>query len=257
MHDTARSDYRQRSVGEVVAEDYARAAVFKRFGIDFCCGGGKTVGAACEQAGVSYDDVEAALAQVGASREAHHEADAATTWDLDLLVAYIEKTHHRYVRRTLPPLQALAAKVAMRHGDAHPELVEIRDLVAELASEMERHMGDEEQTLFPRIAALALGAADGAAPAFPNDASLDDFVHAMEDDHEHAGALMRRIRELSGDYQPPEGACASYQAAFAILAEFEDDLHRHVHLENNLLFPGAARLLKRRSPEHAGAEQPA
>jgi regulator of cell morphogenesis and NO signaling len=118
---------------------------------------------------------------------------------------------------------------------------------------MERHMGEEEQALFPRIAALASAAADGAAPTSPNDAMLDELVHAMEDDHEHAGGIMRRIRGLTADYQPPEGACASYRASFAILSEFEDDLHRHVHLENNVLFPGAARLLKRREPQPEGA----
>jgi len=236
MHGTVGIELRERTVGEVVAEDYARAAVFKRLGIDFCCGGSRTVGAACQQAGVGVETLQEAL--VGADRKARGWPDPRG-WDPTFLANYIVEVHHRYVRETLPVLVHFAHKVARVHGDRRPELHRIRDLVEELAAEMDLHMTDEEQNVFPRIAAWVASRKDGKSA---QGGGLQDPIAALEQDHDHAGDLMRRLRELSDGFTPPVLACATYRAAYAKLAEFEEDLHRHVHLENNVLFPSALAL---------------
>ena len=231
MDGTVRNSLAERTIGEVVAEDYARAAVFKRLGMDFCCGGNRTVGAACEQAGVRLELLEEALA--GADRKARGWPDPRG-WDPGFLANYIVEVHHRYVRETLPVLVEFAHKVARVHGDSQPELSRIRDLVDELAAEMDVHMTDEEVNVFPQITAF-LSARKTGTPT--NGGGLQDPITALEDEHEHAGNLMRQLRELSDGYAPPPSACATYRATYAKLSEFEDDLHRHVHLENNVLFP--------------------
>jgi regulator of cell morphogenesis and NO signaling len=230
---TTTNGFRNRPVGEVVAEDYARAAVFQRFGIDFCCGGKRTVAAACAKAGVAPETVERELDVTRASDAQGPWADPGS-WDLDLLTTYIEKTHHRYVRKTLPALVQFSDKVARVHGDTRPELLVVRDLVRQLAGEMEQHMLEEERVVFPRIAGLEhrVGAGEPSG--------MGEAVESLEDDHERAGALMARIRELTDGFAPPAGACNTYRATYTLLEQFERDLHRHVHLENNVLFPRAA-----------------
>lgn len=225
-------DLGRRMVGEVVAENYGRAVVFERYGIDFCCGGDRSVREASEAAGVAYEDLaqdllDAPLAGVG-------EADARS-WALDELAAHIVAVHHHYVRESLPSLLAFSEKVARVHGDQHGELQEVRALVVELAAELSRHMEAEEGVLFPRVAELIAGEGS-AAVAAP--------LEALEADHEHAGGLMHRMRELSGGYATPDDACTTYRAFYAKLAEFEADLHLHVHLENNVLFPGIRALVE-------------
>ena len=223
------TEWGERRVGEVVAEDYNRAAVLQRYGIDFCCGGGRSLRSACEKAGVDYESVARELAEVEPRWSAQHDAPDVRSWDLEELTAHIVTEHHAYVRETLPVLRRFTAKVAGVHGTTHSELEVIRTLIDELGQEMERHMEEEESVLFPRIAALTSSA--GAA-------NLGDVLMPL-DDHDRAGALMTRIRELSGGFRPPSDACTTYRATYAKLEEFEADLHRHVHLENNVLFPRA------------------
>ncbi len=228
-----------RTVGEVVAEDYRRASVFQRFGIDFCCGGGRTVRAACEGGGVAYADLERELKAL--ERSGDRGGPDPQAWELDVLARHIVDVHHGYVREATPSLLQFSEKVVRVHGARHEELREIRALVVELTSELGRHMAEEEGVLFPRIERLlAARAANGGRVDEPDlvSAPLGD----LEDDHEHAGEILRRIRALSGGYSPPADACTTYRALYAKLAEFEADLHRHVHLENNVLFPGARAL---------------
>lgn len=231
-----------RTVGEVVAEDYARAAVFRRLGIDFCCGGGRTVAKACEQAGVSVEDLERQLVAADRSGKGGMVADPRR-WDPDLLADYIVRMHHRYVRESLPVLLHFSDKVARVHGGRHPELVELRELVGELAAEMEEHMEREESDLFPVIRSMAAGT-EGRGSGTSFQAWAPGALGLLQDDHERAGELMSRIRATTGEYQPPADACNTYRATFAKLQEFEEDLHLHVHLENNVLFPQVQRMLE-------------
>lgn len=229
-------NYLDRTVGELVAEDYARAAVFTELGIDFCCGGGRSVARACASAGVAPERLVDALTAIDARRDERRASDPRT-WPLGRLVEHIVDEHHTYVRRTLPVLDAWTEKVARVHGARHPELVEVRGLFDELSGELRRHLDDEEQVLFPRVAAIGTPERGGEPVAEP-------VMKALEDDHEHAGAAMRRIRELTNGFTPPADACTTYRATFALLEEFEQDLHRHVHLENNVLFPRALEALE-------------
>ena len=234
------ADFTRMTIGEIVAEDYRRATIFKRFGIDFCCGGGKTVAETCEKKGISPTELEEALLRVsdtGSSRDAD-----ARTWDLDFLADYIVNVHHRYVRENLPPLVQFATKVARVHGDAHPELHEIAELTLRLAADMEEHMAKEEQVLFPYVKALVNASRLEVAPSRVPFGTIRNPIMMMEHEHDDAGNIMKRLRELSNDFTPPEYACNTYRATFATLEDFESDLHRHVHLENNILFPRATAL---------------
>ncbi len=224
----------QRTVGELVAEDYRRGAVLKRFGIDFCCGGGKTLKAACQKKGVALAEVAQALD--AADGRGHTPQARVTAWEPGFLADYIVNEHHAYVRESLPVLRAFTQKVARVHGAARPELVEIAGLFEEVAIDLETHLASEEKVVFPRIKALAAGEPSGSGR------SLRALIDEMEGEHDRAGELMREIRRLSADYVPPEGACNTYRASFAKLEDFEDDLHRHVHLENNVLFPRTVKL---------------
>lgn len=227
---TSMTEWGERTVGEVVAEDYNRAAVLQRYGIDFCCGGGRSLRSACEKAGVEFGLVARELAEAQPRGSTEDQLPDARSWDLEELATHIVREHHAYVRETLPVLRHFTTKVARVHGATHGELEVIQELIGELGQEMERHMEEEETVLFPRIAALT-------SPAGGVD--LGDVLMPLEDDHERAGALMTRIRKLSDGFRPPADACTTYRATYSKLEEFEADLHRHVHLENNVLFPRA------------------
>ena len=223
----------QRTVGDLVAEDYRLGATFKQFGIDFCCGGGITVKAACKKEGVNLQELQQAIEQA-VQHSAGSQPDVRS-WEPDFLAAYIVNVHHRYVRDSSPILLQFAQKVARVHGGGRPELIEVAQLTAELTSELEEHVTEEEEGVFAYITELVRVKKEGGA-APPSDSAS---IALREDEHEHAGELMRRIRELTSDYTPPTDACNTYRALFAKLEEFEEDLHRHVHLENNILFPAA------------------
>ncbi len=214
-------DLSSRNVGDLVAEDFRRAPVFRNHGIEFCCGGGVPLEEACRRSGADLETVVRDLA--ASDRNPLSPLSRAVTWTPAFLVDYIETVHHAYVREAVPALRAFTAKVARVHGGERPELVEMAALFEELASEMEEHMAFEEAELFP---AVRRGEPDLAAG-----------LSRAEDDHVKAGELMADIRRLSSDFTPPDWACRTYRAAFANLEEFERDLHVHVHLENNVLFP--------------------
>jgi regulator of cell morphogenesis and NO signaling len=227
------------TIGSIVADDFRAAAVFERHGIDFCCGGQRPVIEACRQVGVDPEaltrELEAALAQTGA------DVPRFNTWDLDALTGYIVANHHGYVRQAVDNLRAHTRKVADVHGDNHPEVRLIADRFEALATELTGHMYIEEEVLFPYINRLAQARRGGAVPS-PPFGTLQNPVRMMELWHQSAGEEMGSIRKLSGGYAPPADACTTYTVAYQELQAFEADLHRHVHLENNILFPKAVSL---------------
>lgn len=233
----ANPDILQRNVGELVAEDYRRATAFKKHGIDFCCGGNVSVQTACVENGVAEDVILQSLndAEATGSSQTIQPAD----WPLGFLVDYIVNKHHWYIRESVPLLHEFTKKVARVHGPDAPELIEIAAIFDEVAEEMDVHMAKEERMLFPYIKHLADPGSEQSPSPF---GSVSNPIRVMEDDHDKVANLVKEIRRLSNDYTPPAHACATYRVSFAKLQEFEEDLHQHVHLENNVLFPKALKL---------------
>lgn len=230
------------TVGEMVVADYRKAEVFRKYGIDYCCGGKKPLEEVCRKKGIDPQAVQKELDALDLlpDEEQHQFGE----WTLDTLADYIVEKHHKYVAESLPILYELTAKVARVHGERHPELAEIARLFDEVAVELQMHMHKEERMLFPYISKMAANLREGNPVPFPVFGSVENPIRMMEAEHESAGGNMEEIRRLSDDYTPPLDACTSYRVLFAKLNEFEQDLHQHVHLENNILFPRAVALEK-------------
>jgi regulator of cell morphogenesis and NO signaling len=229
-----------QTIGELVAKDYRKAEIFKKYGLDFCCGGKKSVARACSEKGIDAAQVEKELNALTESPVSRSQDFAA--WDLSFLADYIENTHHTYVRESLPALTEYTTKIARVHGQRHPELVAVAQHFAAVAAELTSHMPKEERILFPYIRQLNQAAKAGTTMERPGFGTIQNPINMMEMEHEAAGNSMEAIRELTGGYTVPADGCTTYRLAFAKLQEFEADLHEHIHLENNILFPKALEL---------------
>lgn len=230
------------TLGQIATKDLRKAEVFKKYGLDFCCGGKKTVKEACQEKGLDVTKVEHELQQADkmpASRPIPYG-----DWSLDFLADYIVNTHHSYVRKSLPDLVAYAEKVKKVHGKQHPELLHINQLVSDVSAELTGHLVKEEKILFPYIKALVASKEHTQPAQAAQFGSVKSPINMMELEHELVGKNMDEIRELSKNYSLPEDACASYSLLYKMLDEFEDDLHLHIHLENNILFPKAIEMEK-------------
>jgi len=216
------------TLGELVNRLPGSSRVLESFGIDYCCGGRRTLDEACAELGVAAADVAAALAALGPG-----EAPEWAHLDPGALVDHLESTHHAYLHAELPRLDALAAKVASVHGARHPELIEVLADVKDLADDLEPHLMKEERVLFPMIRELSV--ADG--PVATHCGSVRRPVAVMMAEHETTGRLLERLRAHTGGFSVPADGCASYRALYEGLAELEADTHLHVHKENNVLFP--------------------
>ncbi|MDR9417881.1 iron-sulfur cluster repair di-iron protein [Gracilimonas sp.] len=218
----------QKQVGDIVAEDYRTAQVLRSYGLDFCCGGGRTLEKACTSKKINMKEV---LVDLEALNKAKNTGDNYNEWALDFLTDYIVNNHHSYVRKMLPEVSFYAEKVARVHGERDPELYEILQRVRMLREEMIGHLKKEEEELFPQIKEMVQLNKKGSVKAA--------VVDALEEEYDKAGALMAEIEELPNGFNPPSNACASYRVLFQNLEGFQEDLHKHVHLENNILFPKA------------------
>lgn len=225
------------TVGRIVAEAPQLSRVFEELDIDYCCGGKRPLEEVCRERQIDIEQLVARLQQAGAASTAVAGESwlAAPLWEL---CEHIERTHHDYLRRELPRLEAIIAKVVSAHGASHPELAQVQAAFGELRAELEPHMMKEECILFPSIRYLE---AHGKPIRFPF-GSLANPIRVMVSEHDHAGDALARIRQLAADYVPPTGACNTYRVMLEGLATLERDMHQHVHKENNILFPRAAEL---------------
>jgi len=223
-----------KTLAQIVSDNHKAAAVFEKYSLDFCCKGKRTLHAACEERDLPTETIAGELELVFNRNETGSVDFNKLT--LARLADYIVSVHHAYTREALPQIFHYLQKVSFKHGDRHTELRQIFEKFSELKSEMEMHMQKEERVLFPRIKQLE------NAPEQHSAASIQIPITVMEDEHDHAGNLIKEIRDLSSDYNPPADACTTYRLSFAALHAFEEDLHRHVHLENNILFPRAIKL---------------
>jgi regulator of cell morphogenesis and NO signaling len=222
-------------IGELVAKDYRTASIFKKYNIDFCCQGNRTINDACEAKKIDKQSVVSDLNSLAQSK-----SDNTTdyqTWPLDLLADYIEKKHHRYVEDKTLEIKPYLDKICRVHGEHHPELFEISKQFNASAGELAQHMKKEELILFPYVRKLVKAKREGLKIDAPQFGTVQNPIHMMMDEHTTEGERFRLIAELSNNYTPPEDACNTYKVTLALLKEFEEDLHLHIHLENNILFP--------------------
>jgi regulator of cell morphogenesis and NO signaling len=237
-----KADKQEETIGEIVTADFRKAQVFKKFGIDFCCGGKKTLEEVCSAKGINIDQIRENLRSV--SLDDQSSSMNFDQWAPDFLTDYIINVHHKYVKENIPFIKELANKVARVHGDRHPETVDVADIFEKISKDFSLHLMKEEQILFPYIKELVsskrIGQKIGPSPF----GSVDNPTRMMEMEHEQAGEDMSAIRNLTNGYSLPADACASYTILYKKLAEFENDLFNHVHLENNILFPKAIALEK-------------
>lgn len=222
----------EKTVGDLAVENPAAARVLEKHGIDYCCGGKKTLETACKDRGIAPETL---LDELAASKPDPEERDWKTA-PLHDLIAHIVTRHHAYLKSELPRIAVLFAKVLRAHGEREPRLAEANEVFEVLKEELDAHLMKEEMILFPAITRLEAGSSPGAP------CSIGHPIARMEYEHESAGRALAQIRHLTFDYYVPDEACNTYRAVFAALIELESDLHRHIHLENNILFPRAAAL---------------
>lgn len=228
-------------LGDLVAEQPRAARVLDALGLDYCCGGERTLAAACTAAGLSTGEVLERLEATFAAGAQPVPRDFRVV-PLSQLVDHIVQQHHVFTREELARIPPLADKVLRVHGERHPELRAIRDTFAALAAELLTHLAKEEQVLFPYVLALEAAAAERRAAPVPPFRTVANPVRMMRVEHESAGGALRALREASRGYAPPADGCGSYRALYGALEALEQDLHQHIHLENNILFPRAVAL---------------
>ncbi|WP_347921826.1 iron-sulfur cluster repair di-iron protein [Pontimicrobium sp. SW4] len=227
------------TVAEVVVDNIKAAHVFKKYGIDFCCGGGITLEKACKNNNADFDALKAEIEALDTNTNRLYNYDK---WELDFLIDHIVNIHHTYVEENIPILLQYANKVAKVHGHHYTEVVKINNLVEAVVKELAAHMKKEELILFPYIKQQVRALKEGVKPPTPHFGSVNNPIDMMLDEHETAGDIFKEIAALSNNYAPPEEACNTFRALYSKLEEFEQDLHQHIHLENNILFPKAIQL---------------
>lgn len=232
----------EETIGEMVTKDYRKAQVFKSFGIDFCCGGKKTLTEVCAKKGIDTESLQKALELL---KEAPVTSDNDyNKWNPGFLTDYIINTHHQYVKDNTTFILELANKVASAHGAQHPETIRVAEIFAKVASDLTLHLMKEEKVLFPFIKEMSDVQDKAGRLSESAFGAVANPIQMMESEHEEAGEALQTIRELTGNFTLPAGACNSYTILYKKLDEYENDLHKHVHLENNILFPKALALEK-------------
>ena len=231
----------EKTIGDFVAENFRTAEVFKKYHIDFCCKGGRTVEEACDNKKVSPQQIYQELEEI-VNRKS--EDIDFNSWPLDLLADYVEKTHHKYVEEKSAMLIPYLNKLCKEHGERHPELFEINELFIGSAQDLAAHMKKEELILFPFIKQMVEAKKNGEPLPAPRFGTVENPVAMMKHEHEAEGERFVKIAELTNNYEFPDDACGTYQVTYRMLEDFQNDLHKHIHLENNILFPKAIAMEK-------------
>lgn len=221
-----------KTIAEIVAQNFQTAAIFNKYGIDFCCGGKKSLKNVCDEKSLNITTLIDELNRVSTRT---NNAENYNAWSLTFMIDYIVQVHHQYIYDSIPIIKQYADKVTSVHGHKHPELEIIRNLFYEVAHQLETHLPKEEQILFPFIK-KAEANNDVHSATIGN---IQNPIKMMEIEHEHVGDIFHKIASLTNHYKIPNDACNTYQVYFLKLEEFDNDLHKHVHLENNILFPKA------------------
>ncbi len=234
-------------VGAIVASNFRASRVLTAHHIDFCCGGGITLEEACRN---KEEDLSVVLKEL----EETFQTEGGVNYqalELDQLIDTIVNVHHSYVLATIPALLAYLDKLCRVHGDRHPELHEVNRLFTEGSQALMAHMQKEEQILFPYIKAMVESKTKGFSLSRPHFGDIENPIQMMEEEHQHEGTRFQQIAEITNQYECPPDGCQTYKVAYAMLEEFEEDLHTHIHLENNILFPEARKLFKEFTFSHS------
>ena len=238
IKDAEVNDLMKKTLAEIVTGNIRTAIVFEEYELDFCCKGKRLLAEACAEKNIATEKVIKSISELHNTNGAEKITDRTP----DLLIDYIINNHHQYVRRMIPVISLHADKVASVHGKNHPETIRIADLFLSVREELESHMMKEERILFPYIKQLFDEKKNNLPATPPPFGTIRNPVRMMEAEHISAGDAMHNIRELSGNFTIPPDACNTFKALFSELKEFEEDLHKHIHLENNILFPGSIEL---------------
>lgn len=230
-----------KTVREFAVEIPQATRLFEAMGIDYCCGGGKSLRDACTSANISVDEVVSKLLASAKEGVAAQNSDWSTA-PLSDLADYIVAKHHVYIRQELPRLEQLLSKVVSKHSEKHPELKKVQKIFRAVSEELTSHLMKEESILFPYVKELEASREHSSRMRQPMFGSVRNPIHMMEIEHDSAGESLREMRKLSNDFTAPDEGCFSYKTLYQGLAEFEADLHQHIHLENNILFPRAIQL---------------
>ena len=227
-----------KTLAQIVTNNYKAASIFEKHHLDFCCKGKRTLEQACSESDIKIEEVIEQLEKAGDTNDLKTNYNELS---LAQLSEHIVSTHHNYVKNEMPALHGYLQKVASKHGDRHPEMNKVFQIFGAVKEEMEFHMQKEEMVLFPRIKDIENQIQEGKKVVVSS-SYLQSPINMMEEEHDHAGSMLAEIRNLTNNYNPPADACTTYQLSFASLQAFELDLHRHVHLENNILFPKALKM---------------
>ena len=230
------------TIGEIVANDFRTAAIFSKYSIDFCCKGHRTLKEVCKKRDINESLLIGEL-DCSKNNPANQSFDYKS-WSLDLLADYIEKIYHRYVAEKIPVLRKSLNELCTPHGEAHPELFEINTLFTESALDLSANMRKEEQILFPFIKKIKEAHTKGLFLESAHFGTLENQIILNKEEHDTVGQRFKKIAALTKNYTPAADTCNTYKVTFAMLKEFERDLHKHIHLENNILFPKALALEK-------------
>jgi regulator of cell morphogenesis and NO signaling len=231
------SELLNKTISQIVTDYHQTAPIFEKYGIDFCCKGKRPLAEACTERALNKEEILAELANAIETQATSIDFNALS---LTALADYIVRTHHTYVKFNMPQIYNYVLRVATKHGDRFPFMKEVFQLFSEVQEEMNQHMVKEERVLFPRIKSLEQNGLQGAPLEY-----FTGPISVMESEHDLAGDLMHRIRELTDNFTAPEGACTTFRLSLASLQDFEADLHQHVHLENYILFPKAIELYQK------------
>lgn len=227
-------DISKLTLSEIVTQDFKTAAVFEKYNLDFCCGGNKPVSVACKEKGL---DSSVIIKELQSVESRNRNSDKYNDWSLDFLIDYIVNNHHSYVTRMIPVLASHTQKIASVHGENHPELIKAAAGFERVYKELRQHMMKEEQILFPFVKQLVNAKKNGKKTEGPYFGTVRNPIRMMEAEHQAAGDELYEIRNLTNNYFIPDDACNTYKATMQELKEFEEDLHKHVYLENYILFP--------------------
>ncbi len=234
------SEYKTRTLSEIVTDNFHAAVVFEKYNLDYCCRGKRQFEDACKENSIDPNSVIIDLEKINNNVTVNEQN--YDEWELDFLIDYIVNNHHQYIRRMIPIIADHGEKAAVAHGENHPELLKISEIFAIIYKDLRQHMLKEEQILFPFIKQIVQAKKNNGETEKPYFGSVQHPIRMLEAEHENAGDGFNEIKRLGKNYIIPADACPTYSAFYNALMEFEKDLHKHIHLENNILFPKAIAL---------------